>query len=31
MGIAWKVLFPLALANIMITAFIRLISIGEIF
>ncbi len=31
MGIAWKVLFPLALANILITAFIRLISIGEIF
>ena len=31
MGIAWKVLFPLALANILITGFIRLISIGEIF
>ena len=31
MGIAWKVLFPLAIANILITAFIRLISIGEIF
>ncbi len=31
MGIAWKVLFPLALANILITAFVRLISIGEIF
>lgn len=31
MGIAWKVLFPLAIANILITAFIRLIAIGEIF
>jgi NADH-quinone oxidoreductase subunit H len=31
MGIAWKVLFPLALANILITAFIRLIGIGGIF
>jgi NADH-quinone oxidoreductase subunit H len=31
MGIAWKVLVPLALANILITAFIRLIAIGEIF
>jgi NADH-quinone oxidoreductase subunit H len=31
MGIAWKVLLPLALANIMITAFIRLIANGEVF
>ncbi|HYH13127.1 MAG TPA: NADH-quinone oxidoreductase subunit NuoH [Thermomicrobiales bacterium] len=31
MGIAWKVLLPLALANIMITAFIRLVANGEVF
>lgn len=31
MGIAWKVLLPLALANILITAFIRLVAIGEVF
>jgi NADH-quinone oxidoreductase subunit H len=31
MGVAWKVLLPLALANIMLTAFIRLIANGEIF
>lgn len=31
MGIAWKVLLPLALANILITAFIRLVANGEVF
>ncbi|HEV2128677.1 MAG TPA: NADH-quinone oxidoreductase subunit NuoH [Thermomicrobiales bacterium] len=31
MGIAWKVLLPLALANIIITAFIRLVANGEVF
>ncbi|MBA2277642.1 MAG: NADH-quinone oxidoreductase subunit NuoH [Chloroflexia bacterium] len=31
MGIAWKVLLPLALLNIVITAFIRLVSNGQVF
>lgn len=31
MGIAWKVLLPLALANILITAFIRLVANGDVF
>jgi NADH-quinone oxidoreductase subunit H len=31
MGIAWKVLLPLALANILITAFIRLVANGQVF
>lgn len=31
MGVAWKVLLPLALLNIVITAFIRLIADGKIF
>lgn len=31
MGIAWKVLIPLALVNILITAFIRLIANGQVF
>ncbi len=31
MGIAWKVLLPLALANIIITAFIRLVANGQVF
>src|SRR5688572_4325696 len=30
MGIAWKVLLPLVLVNILITAFIRLVANGEI-
>lgn len=31
MGIAWKVLLPLALLNIVITAFIRLVANGQVF
>ncbi len=31
MGIAWKVLLPLALVNIVVTAFIRLIANGQVF
>ncbi|MDQ3539540.1 MAG: NADH-quinone oxidoreductase subunit NuoH [Chloroflexota bacterium] len=31
MGIAWKVLFPLALLNIIVTAFIRLVANGQVF
>jgi NADH-quinone oxidoreductase subunit H len=31
MGIAWKVLLPLALLNIVITAFIRLVGNGQVF
>ena len=31
MGIAWKVLLPLALLNIVVTAFIRLVGNGQIF
>ena len=31
MGIAWKILLPLALLNIIITAFIRLIANGQVF
>jgi len=31
MGIAWKVLLPLVLANIVLTAFIRLVANGEVF
>lgn len=31
MGVAWKVLLPLALLNIVITAFIRLIADGKVF
>jgi NADH-quinone oxidoreductase subunit H len=31
MGIAWKILLPLALLNIVITAFIRLIANGQVF
>ena len=31
MGIAWKVLLPLVLLNIVVTAFIRLVGNGEIF
>ena len=30
MGIAWKVLLPLVLVNILITAFIRLVGNGQI-
>lgn len=30
MGIAWKVLLPLVLVNILITAFIRLIGNGQL-
>ncbi|MDP9367372.1 MAG: NADH-quinone oxidoreductase subunit NuoH [Chloroflexota bacterium] len=30
MGIAWKVLLPLVLLNILVTAFIRLVGIGEL-
>jgi NADH:ubiquinone oxidoreductase subunit H len=30
MGIAWKVLLPLVLVNIMITALIRLIGNGQL-
>jgi NADH-quinone oxidoreductase subunit H len=29
MGIAWKVLLPLVLINVMITAFIRLVGNGQ--
>jgi len=31
MGIAWKVLLPLALLNIIVTAFIRLVANGQVF
>ena len=31
MGVAWKVLLPLALLNIMVTAFIRLVANGQVF
>jgi NADH:ubiquinone oxidoreductase subunit H len=31
MGIAWKVLFPLVLLNLMVTAAIRLASDGKLF
>ncbi len=31
MGVAWKVLLPLTLANILVTGFIRLIANGEVF
>ncbi len=31
MGIAWKVLLPLALLNIFITAFIRIVANGQVF
>jgi NADH-quinone oxidoreductase subunit H len=31
MGIAWKVLLPLALLNIIVTAFIRIIANGQVF
>jgi len=31
MGIAWKILLPLALLNIVVTAFIRLIANGQVF
>jgi len=31
MGIAWKVLLPLTLLNILITAFIRLVGNGQVF
>ncbi len=31
MGLAWKVLLPLALLNILVTAFFRLIANGEVF
>jgi NADH:ubiquinone oxidoreductase subunit H len=31
MGIAWKVLLPLVLLNIVVTAFIRLVGNGQIF
>jgi NADH-quinone oxidoreductase subunit H len=31
MGIAWKVLLPLALINIVVTAFIRLVANGQVF
>lgn len=31
MGIAWKILLPLALFNIVITAFVRLIANGQVF
>jgi NADH-quinone oxidoreductase subunit H len=31
MGLAWKVLLPLAILNIVVTAFIRLIANGDIF
>ena len=31
MGIAWKILLPLSLLNIIITAFIRLIANGQVF
>ncbi len=31
MGIAWKVLLPLSLVNILVTAFIRLIANGQVF
>ena len=30
MGIAWKVLLPLVLLNILVTAFIRLVGNGQI-
>lgn len=31
MGVAWKVLLPLALLNIIVTAFIRLVANGQVF
>ncbi len=31
MGIAWKILLPLALLNIVVTAFIRLVANGQVF
>jgi NADH:ubiquinone oxidoreductase subunit H len=31
MGIAWKVLLPLVLINIVVTAFIRLVGNGQLF
>jgi len=31
MGVAWKVLLPLALLNIVVTAFIRLVANGQVF
>jgi NADH-quinone oxidoreductase subunit H len=31
MGLAWKVLLPLALANVLITAFIVLVRDGRVF
>ncbi len=31
MGVAWKVLLPLALLNILVTAFIRLVANGQVF
>jgi len=31
MGIAWKVLLPLALANIVVTAFFRILANGQVF
>jgi NADH-quinone oxidoreductase subunit H len=31
MGIAWKILLPLSLVNILVTAFIRLIANGQVF
>lgn len=31
MGLAWKVLLPLALANVLVTAFFRLIANGQLF
>ena len=31
MGLAWKVLIPLSLLNIMLTAFFRLVANGQVF
>jgi NADH:ubiquinone oxidoreductase subunit H len=31
MGLAWKILLPLAILNIVVTAFIRLVANGDVF